>query len=138
MYCHEHTAADGSVAIKSRENIMKVLVLAFAAAAAVSAPAMAYQLKTDTTGDKVRISALPTSRVDFTDPAQAKAFYAKVKRAAAEVCTAPSFSSTISRPDADCMSRAVAAAVKNADRPLLTAAYNSDLSGNRALAGNDQ
>jgi UrcA family protein len=117
---------------------MKVLVLAFAAAAALSAPAMAYQLKSDTAGDRVRVSALPTSRVDFSDPAQAKAFYAKVKRAAAEVCTAPSFSSTISRPDAECVSHAVAEAVKNADRPLLTAAYNTDLSANRALAGNDQ
>ncbi len=117
---------------------MKVLFLAVAAAAALSAPAMAYQLKNDTAGDPVRVSHLPTSRVDFSDPAQAKAFYAKVKRAAAEVCTTPSLSSTISRPDAACLSHAVAEAVRNADRPLLTAAYNTDLSGNRALAGNDQ
>lgn len=117
---------------------MRMLVLALAASAALSAPAMAYQLKSDAAGDKVRVSALPTSRVDFSDPAQAKAFYARVKRAAEEVCVAPSISSTISRPDADCVLHAVAAAVKTADRPLLTAAYNTDLSGNRALAGNDQ
>jgi UrcA family protein len=117
---------------------MKMLVLAVAAAAAFGAPAMAYQLKDDAAGDRVRVSALPVSRVDFSDPAQAKAFYAKVKRAAEEVCTGPSFSSTISRPDAECMSHALAEAVKTADRPLLTAAYNSDLAGNRALAGNDQ
>ena len=116
---------------------MKVFVLA-AAVAAISVPAMAYQLKSDTAGDPVRVSALATSRVDFSDPTQAKAFYTKVKRAAAEVCAAPSTSSSISRPDAGCVSRAVAQAVKNADRPLLTAAYSSDLSGNRALAGNDQ
>jgi len=117
---------------------MKMLVLAAAAAVAISAPAMAYQLKNDAGGDTVRVSALPTSRVDLSDPAQAKAFYAKVKRAAAEVCAAPSTSSTISRPDAECVSQAVAQAVRNADRPLLTAAYDSDRTGNRALAGNDQ
>ena len=117
--------------------MLKVLVLA-AVAAASSAPAMAYQLKTQTGGDQVRVSALPTSRVDFGDPAQAKTFYAKVKRAATDVCTMPSISYVISRPDADCVARAVADAVRNADRPLLTAAYNSDLSSNRALAGNDQ
>jgi UrcA family protein len=115
-----------------------MLVLAVAAAAGFSAPAMAYQLKNDTAGDQVRVSALPTSQVDFGDPVQAKAFYAKVKRAAEEVCTGPSFSSTISRPDAACMSHAVAQAVKTADHRLLTAAYDSDLAGNRALAGNDQ
>ncbi len=117
---------------------MKMLVLAAAAAAAFSAPAMAYQLKSDAAGDQVRVSALPSSRVNFSDPAQAKAFYAKVKRAAAEVCTTPSLSSTISRPDAECMSQAVAQAVRIANRPLLTAAYDGDRSENRALAGNDQ
>jgi len=115
-----------------------MFVLALAASAALSAPAMAYQLKNDAAGDKVKVSALPTARVDFSDPAQAKAFYARVKRAAEEVCAAPSTSSTISRPDDACVAHAVAQAVKNADRPLLTAAYNGDLAGNRALAGNDQ
>jgi hypothetical protein len=36
------------------------------------------------------------------------------------------------------MAQSVAEAVRNANRPLLTAAYNTDLSANRALAGNDQ
>jgi UrcA family protein len=117
----------------------KSLLLAVAAAAAaISAPAMAYQLKTDAGGDQVRVERMPLSRVDFNDPHQAKAFYAKVKRAAVEVCTIPSISSSISRTDAACVAQAVADAVKTADRPLLTAAYGSDLAAGHALAGNDQ
>jgi len=117
----------------------KSLLLALAASAVLAAPAMAYQLKSQVDGDQVRVQHMSLTKVDFNDPRQAKAFYRQVKRAAVDVCTIPSISSSISRPDAECVSRAVADAVKAASRPLLTAAYDSDLtSSNRALAGNDQ
>ncbi len=116
----------------------KMFILALAASAAFAAPAMAYQLKSSVDGDQVRVSHLGIAKVDFSDPRQAKAIYAKVKRAAVEVCTVPSISSSISRTDAECVSRAVADAIHGANRPLLTAAYDGDHSANRALAGNDQ
>ena len=117
----------------------RMLILAAVAAATLAGPAMAYQLKSVSGGDVVRVVTLPTKHVDFNDAAQTKAFYTEIKRAADEACTGPSTSSIISRPDRDCVASAIAQAVKIANRPLLTAAYNGEAgSANRALAGNDQ
>lgn len=102
------------------------LILAVAAVATLAGPAMAYELKTQVDGDQVRVVKLPTARVDFTNRAEVKTFYAKVKAAAAEACVVPSMSSVISRPDADCVAEAVRQAVRVADHPLLTAAYSTD------------
>jgi UrcA family protein len=107
---------------------MSRILLAAVAAIAVAGPAAAYQLKHDASGDAVRVVALPAGHVDFNDPAQAKAFYAQVKRAADEACLAPSTSGQIMRPDPICSAQAVSQAVRNTNRPLLTAAYDSDSS----------
>ena len=117
----------------------KMLIVAAVAAAALSGPAMAYQLKTLPGGEQVRVVTLPTTKVNFNDAAQAKAFFAQVKHAANEACVAPSLSANIARPDRDCVADAVRQAVQTANRPLLTAAYSGEaVSANRALAGNDQ
>jgi UrcA family protein len=116
-----------------------MLILAAVAVAALSGPAMAYQLKSTPDGDTV--VTLSLRGVNFNDPAQAKAFYVKLKRTADDACRIPSLSSTISRPDRECTAAAIARAVGVANRPLLTAAYSSDTAGrpaDRALAGNGQ
>ena len=115
---------------------MKVILIA-AAAAVLAGPAMAYELKTQADGDQVRVVKLPIQRVDFSDRAAVKAFYVKVKAAAAEACIVPSTSSVISRPDRDCVTEAVRQAVRVANRPLLTAAYDKDSGAGVALAGQD-
>jgi UrcA family protein len=111
----------------------KMLLVAAVAAAFLAGPAAAYQLRTDVDGRPIRVVALPAGRVDFSDAAQVRAFYAKVKRAADEACMAPSVSGQIMRPDAECSAQAVSEAVRNANRPTLTAAYDSDISPTGAV-----
>jgi UrcA family protein len=116
----------------------RMLILA-AVAAALSGPAMAYQLKS--TADGGTVVTLSTARVDFNNQAQVKAFYTQIKRTADDFCRIPSLSSTIARPDADCVAAAVAHAVRMANRPLLTAAYAGEAGGRDVAvhqAGNNQ
>lgn len=63
---------------------------------------------------------------DFRDSGQVEALYARIQRAALQVCMSPdlSFADRAAR-DADraCAQRALAAAVAKMDRPMLTARY---------------
>ena len=107
----------------------KMMFTAAVAAALLAGPALA-----ETTQVLVR-----TAHVNFNDPAQVRDVYARINKAARDACTTPSDNKYVAQPDRDCMARAVADAVRATDKPLLTAAYNSNPdSANRALAGNDQ
>ncbi len=107
----------------------KLMFTAAVAAALLAGPALA-----ETTQVLVR-----THHVNFNDPAQVREVYARINKAAQDACSTPSDNKYVAQPDRDCMARAVADAVRATDKPLLTAAYNSNPeSANRALAGNDQ
>ena len=108
---------------------MSKIVLAAVAAAVLAGPAFA-----ETESTLVR-----TSRVDFSDRAQVQKVYDRVVAAANRVCTTPSDNKYVARPDRECVDRAVAQAIAQTNKPLLTQAYNAaGEPSNRALAGNDQ
>jgi UrcA family protein len=65
-------------------------------------------------------------------------FYVKLHAAAQAVCDAGSPVPRAFAVDARCVRRVVADAVKAADKPVLTALYNTTGDSNRAFAGNDQ
>lgn len=90
----------------------------FAAAMAVallSSPAFA--------GEPAQLPAMKvsTAGVDFRDPADVKAFYGRIEKAAAAVCAADARKSGERDAEAACTTKAVANAVAAADKPLLTA-----------------
>jgi UrcA family protein len=105
--------------------------------AALTAPAPAMAAAAD--GDQVRTVTVSKKGVDLADAGQARKLYARLKRAANAACSIESADPTYARPDAHCVAEALGRAVRSADKPLLTAAYQSDAaSSNHALAGNDQ
>ena len=107
----------------------KLMFTAAVAAALLAGPALA-----ETTQVLVR-----TAHVDFNNPAQVHDVYARINKAARDACTTPSDNKYVRETDRDCVTRAVADAVRATDKPQLTAAYNANPdSANRALAGNDQ
>ena len=69
---------------------------------------------------------LSTAGVDFRDQAAVKAFYAKLRVAARDVCDSNSASPLVTQQDQLCVQKALANAVRVVDRPLLTALYTSN------------
>jgi UrcA family protein len=69
--------------------------------------------------------AVVTTGVDFRDQAAVRAFYARLETAAERVCDSNSANPRIAQRDRACVNKAVAQAVRAADRPLLTALYDT-------------
>ena len=115
-------------ATKGERTMTKLILAATAAAMLIAAPAFAE------TRDAQDAPAQTVSAkgVNFSSRDQVKSFYAKLRVAAAQVC------SSGSAVDAACVRDVTAQAVKAADKPVLTAMYNSSSDSNRAFAGNDQ
>ncbi len=112
----------------------KILFAAAAAAAILSGQAMA---------DEVHTAVVKTTGVDFNNRTQADRVYARIAATARDVCTMNSSNPTFARPEAACVDQAIAQAVRNVNRPLVTAAYERNAvdavtTPVRALAGNDQ
>ena len=114
---------------------MSKLLLAAAAGLLIAGPALA---ETAQPVDLAPTQAVSTRGVDFASRDQVKHFYAKLRGAALAVCDSGSANPRISQADATCVSRVMAEAVKSADKPVLTALYQSRQDSNRAFAGNDQ
>lgn len=114
---------------------MTKLILAATAALLIAGPAFA---ETARSVEDAPTQAVSTKGVDFNNREQVKHFYAKLRGAIAAVCSSGSISSDISRADASCVRDVTAQAVKAANKPVLTAYYNTQGDGNRAFAGNDQ
>jgi UrcA family protein len=112
---------------------MTKLLLAASAALILAGPAFAQ-----TAADQAPTQAVSTRGVDFASKAEVRHFYAKLRGAAQAVCDSGSVSSTISRADAACVRQVMASAVQVANKPVLTAMYNTAQDNNRAFAGNDQ
>ena len=100
---------------------MSKLILAAAAAAALAlaAPAMAQ------TVDAAPTQTVSTRSVNFSSPAAVKDFYAKLYQAALTVCDSGSANPRISQADISCVNQVMAQAVRAADKPVLTAMYDS-------------
>lgn len=112
----------------------KMLFAAAAIAALLSGQAMA---------DEIHTAVVNTAGVDFNNRAQADHVYGRITATARDICSVNSPNPVLARPDAECMRQAVAQAVRNVNRPLVTAAYERDAADavttpSRALAGNDQ
>jgi UrcA family protein len=109
------------------------------AAAALVGPAVAMEQNTTANGDQVRVVAVTKTGVDFSDRRQVDGLYARLKRAADKACSMESADRHLARPDQACVEQALAQAVRRADKPLLTAAFQTDATvSNRAFAGNEQ
>jgi UrcA family protein len=112
---------------------MTKFLLAAGAAVLIAGPAFAADTQADAPAKTVS-----TRGVDFSNQGQARQFYAKLHAAAQAVCDAGSPVPRAYAVDAGCVRQVVADAVKAADKPVLTALYNSSADSNRAFAGNDQ
>ncbi len=112
---------------------MTKLLLAAGAAVLIAGPALAAEAQADAPA-----KAVSTRGVDFSNGEQVRQFYFKLHVAAQAVCDAGSPVPRAFATDARCVRQVVADAVKAADKPMLTALYNSSADSNRALAGNDQ
>ena len=108
---------------------MSKLILAAAAALLIAGPAFA---ETARDAQDAPTQVVSTKGVDFANPAQVKRFYAKLRGAVASVCNSGS------AVDATCARDLTAQAVQAANKPVLTALYNSQGDSSRAFAGNDQ
>lgn len=112
---------------------MTKLLLAAGAAVLLAAPAFAAETQTEAPAQ-----AVSARGVDFSNQQQVRQFYNRLHAAAQAVCDAGSPVPRPSMVDAGCVRQVVADAVKAADKPVLTALYNSSADSNRAFAGNDQ
>ncbi len=114
---------------------MTKLILAAAAALLIASPALAETVRAS---DDAPTIAVSTRGVDFSNPAQVKHFYARLRGAIASVCNSGSILSDAARADAARAAEVTAQAIKAADKPMLTALYNTHGDNNHAFAGNDQ
>lgn len=112
---------------------MTKLLLTACAAVLIAGPALAAEAQGD-----VPAKAVSTRGVDFSNSAQVQEFYARLRTAAEVVCDSGSSLPRAIAVDERCVRRVVADAVKVADKPMLTALYNTSPDSNRAFAGNDQ
>jgi UrcA family protein len=112
---------------------MTKLLLAAGAVVLIAAPACAAETQA---GAPTR--AVSARGVDFANGAQVRQFYNKLHGAAVAVCDAGSPVPRAFAMDARCVRQVVADAVKAADKPMLTALYNSTADSGHAFAGNDQ
>lgn len=98
-------------------------------ASVAAAPAHAQVLGSDNT-EAVTMS---TRGVDLRDPAQARAFYARMETVAHQVCdTAPDASPWVVAENADCRERALDEAVRYLNRDALTAVRQADVTAKAA------
>lgn len=104
----------------------KILLAAAAVATLAASSAMA----------ETKSAAVSTRGVDFTNRAEVTSLYTRVEAAAQSVCSYNSKNKYVAQPDRACMDRAVSQAVASANRPMLTAAYQSRSAS--AMATNDQ
>jgi UrcA family protein len=112
---------------------MSKLLLAAAAAVLIAGPAFAAEAQGEASA-----KTISTRGVDFSSQEQVRQFYVKLHAAAQAVCDAGSPVPRAFAVDAGCVRQVVANAVKAADKPVLTALYNSSGDANHAFAGNDQ
>jgi UrcA family protein len=112
---------------------MTKLLFAATAAVLIAGPAFAAE----TQGD-APVRAVSARGVDFSNQQQVRQFYSRLHAAAQAVCDAGSSTPRAFAVDVGCVRRVVADAVKAADKPVLTALYNSSADSNHAFAGNDQ
>ena len=112
---------------------MTKLLLAAGAAVLIAVPAFAAETQAD-----APTRAVSTRGVDFSNKEQVRRFYIRLNSAARAVCDAGSPVPRFFATDARCVRQVVADAVKAADKPVLTALYNSSGDSNHAFAGNDQ
>jgi UrcA family protein len=94
---------------------MRKLVLAATTALLLAGPAFAEV-------SSVRVS---TATTNFGDPAQVQRLYQKLNAAAERVCATPTDLRFTVRPDRTCVEQTVAAAVRTANQPLLTATLDN-------------
>jgi UrcA family protein len=114
---------------------MTKLLLAASAALLIAGPALAETVRGV---DEAPSQSVSTRGVDFASRDQVRHFYAKLRGAALAVCDSGSANPRVSQADRECVNRVIAEAVKAADRPVLTAVYQSSQGSSRAFAGNDQ
>lgn len=112
---------------------MTKLLLAAGAAVLIAGPTFAAETQAE-----APVRAVSTRGVDFSNGEQVRQFYVRLNVAARAVCDAGSPVPRVFATDARCVRQTVADAVKAADKPMLTALYNSTADSNRAFAGNDQ
>ena len=112
---------------------MTKLLLAASAAVLIASPAFAADNQAEAPA-----KAVSTRGVDFSNREQVRQFYVKLHVAAQAVCDSGSPVPRAYATDAGCVRQVVADAVKAADKPVLTALYNSSADSNHAFAGNDQ
>ena len=112
---------------------MTKLLLAASVAVLIAGPVFAAETQADAPAQ-----AVSARGVDFNNKEQVRQFYVKLHAAAQAVCDAGSPTPRASAVDATCVRQVVAKAVKVADKPVLTALYNTSADSNRAFAGNDQ
>jgi UrcA family protein len=116
---------------------MTKLLLAAGAVVLIAAPALAAETQPATQAE-APARAVSTRGVDFSNGEQVRQFYFRLNVAARQVCDAGSPVPRSFAMDRRCVRQVVADAVKAADKPMLTALYNSAGDSNRAFAGNDQ
>lgn len=114
---------------------MTKLLLAAGVAVLIAAPAFAAETQTQAEASTRAVSA---RGVDFSNQQQVRQFYSRLHAAAQAVCDAGSPVPRAFAVDQGCVRQVVADAVKAADRPVLTALYNTTGDSTRAFAGNDQ
>jgi UrcA family protein len=112
---------------------MTKLLLTATVAVLLAGPALAAE-----TQGEAPVRAVSARGVDFSNQQQVRQFYNRLHVAAQAVCDAGSPVPRAFAVDAGCVRHVVANAVKAADRPVLTAVYNSSADSNHAFAGNDQ
>jgi UrcA family protein len=82
--------------------------------------------------DAGNTQSVPVAGVNFADRTAVNDFYAKLTRAAAEACDSYSANSRVTAQDRLCTNRAVASAVQQLNRPVLTAMYQERTVGQPA------
>jgi len=112
---------------------MTKLLLVATAAVLIAGPVLAAEAQ-----GEAPVRAVSTRGVDFSNQQQVRQFYNRLHVAAQAVCDAGSPVPRAFAVDQSCVRQVVANAVKTADKPVLTALYNSSADANHAFAGNDQ
>ena len=101
----------------SKSTLLAAFALVLGCAGqAAAAPAAAVPAQT-----------VSTTGVDFRDQAAVRAVYASIEQAAYRVCDAGWPNSRLGHRDTACVSDAVNRAVQAANRPLLTAQYDTSI-----------
>ncbi len=111
------------------------LVLAAAAALTVGAAASQTFAATEVAPTK----SVSVAGVDFRDQAQTRQAYSRLRRAAFAACDSNSANPVIAQGDRLCARRAMAKAVAELDRPMLTAMFEQTRGASASgFAINDQ